>query len=212
MACSTSCRASVSGGILREHGHLCGQRGPQLAEDPLEDGLVAEVHAAVGARDSDSHRLPSVSMSTSQGSERWPRELDALAPQQRLEGLEPLWPVPDASWSELPLQAERSQQSGDLSHVPLHRMDAIGAIGDVSDAEILAPGQQVLQAHRHHGTERYLERPATQVQITGAAEARVQIDPVATNPHRVSEQLRAVREERMGDVLLDDGELRPETP
>jgi hypothetical protein len=40
----------------------------------------------------------------------------------------------------------------------------------------------------------------------------MQVDPVTTNSHRVREPLRAVPAERMGDVLLDDGELRPETP
>jgi hypothetical protein len=37
----------------------------------------------------------------------------------------------------------------------------------------------------------------------------MQIDPVAADPHRVTEALGAIGPERMGDVLLQHGELGP---
>ena len=61
---------------------------------------------------------------------------------------------------------------GRLADVPFDRMHAEGAVGDVRDAEVLAARQQVLDAHRDHRAERDLERPAAEVEVAGAADAR----------------------------------------
>ena len=45
---------SVSAGFRENTVMSAGDGRPQLAEDPLEDRLVAEVHAAVRARDADA--------------------------------------------------------------------------------------------------------------------------------------------------------------
>ena len=91
-------------------------------------------------------------------------------------------------------------------------MHAEGAVGDVRDAEVLPARQQVLDAHRDHRAERDLERPAAEVEVAGAADAGMEIDPVAADPHRVGEQLGAVGPQRMRDVLLEHGELGAQPP
>ena len=67
MARSTLCLRQRVRRVPGEDGDVRGDGRPQLAEDPFEDRLVAEVHPAVGARDPDSQSLAlSLSMSTSQ--------------------------------------------------------------------------------------------------------------------------------------------------
>src|SRR5687768_11764245 len=108
------------------------------------------------------NRLPF--MSTSQGGEPWPGELDALPPQQCLKRSEKLRTVPDGSRRKFSFETEGRQDSGGLPHVPFDGVKAEGAVGDVRDAEVLPARQQVLDAHRDHGAQRDLEGPAAEVE------------------------------------------------
>ena len=74
-----------------------------------------------------------------------PLQLEPLLDEQRLEILQDLRILPHLvrrvySFS----QAERRQQPGRLADVPLHRVQAVAAVGDVGDAQVLAGRQQVL--------------------------------------------------------------------
>ena len=58
MARSTRVGPSVSAGFSEKTVMSACKVVPQLAEDPLEDRLVAEVHAAVRAGDADAQSFP----------------------------------------------------------------------------------------------------------------------------------------------------------
>ena len=76
----------------------------------------------------------------------------------------------------------------------------------------LPPGSRFSTRTGIMRAERDLEGPAAEVEVAGAADARMEIDPVAADPHRVVEQLGAVRPERMRDVLLEHRELGAHPP
>src|SRR6185312_10890285 len=92
-------------------------------------------------------------------------------------------------------------------YVPFHRMHPKRPVRDMGDAEVLAPRQQVLDSDGNHGAERYLKRPAPKIEITGAADARMKIDPIAADADGIGEELGAVRSQGVGNVLLEHGEL-----
>ena len=76
----------------------------------------------------------------------------------------------------------------------------------------LPPGSRFSTRTRDHRAERDLERPAAEVEVAGAADPRVQIDPIAADADRVGEQLGPVGAQRMRDVLLEDRELGADPP
>ena len=86
-------------------------------------------------------------------------------------------------------------------------MQAVRSVRDVSDAEVLAARQQVLDAHRNQGAERNLKWPATEIEIGRAARGGMQIDAIAADAHRIVEPARSIGAQRICDVLLDDREL-----
>jgi hypothetical protein len=69
------------------------------------------------------------------------------------------------------------------------------------------PRAGVLDSHGDHRAERDLEWPAAEIEVTGAADAGMEIDPATADPDRIPEELRAARSEWVRDVLLEDGEL-----
>ena len=84
-------------------------------------------------------------------------------------------------------------------------------IRDVCYPQILAAGEQILDADRNQRAERDLERPAPKIEIPGTADARMEIDPVRANARSVGEEFRAIRPQRVRDMLLDDRELSPDS-
>ena len=105
--------------------------------------------------------------------------------------------------------AERGQVPRGLAGVPLHRVEPVGAVGDVRRADRLAGGQQVLEPDRHERPERELERAARQVDVGVAAGRRVQVDAVVADAGRVVEAHRPVRAAHVQrDVLLHHGAQR----
>src|SRR6185312_11480688 len=112
-------------------------------------------------------------MNTSQRFEGRPGELDALSDQQRLIVLQEMLAIPDGPGRLFPFEAERRQHARRLADAPFDRMNAERAVGDVRDPEVLPPGEQVLDADRNHRAERDLEGPAAEIEVAGAAGARM---------------------------------------
>ena len=76
------------------------------------------------------------------------------------------------------LQAKRRQQSGGFADVPLDRMQAVAAVGDVRRPDVFAGRQQIRHAYRQQRAQRNLKRQRRDVDVVVAAGAGVQIDPV----------------------------------
>ena len=109
--------------------------------------------------------------------------------------------------------AERGEVAGRLAGVPLDRVQAEGAVGDVRGAEALAGRDQVLEPLRDQRGERQLERAAGDVEVGVPAGRRVQVDPVVADPHGVGDRRGAVRAAHVErDVLLDHRAQRRDPP
>src|SRR5690606_1963451 len=143
----------------------------------------------------------------SQGRKRRPSEGNALIAEQGLEILEQRLRVSDGARRDLALQAECSEQARGLAHIPFHMMHAIGAVRDVRNAQALAARKQILHPDRYQRAERDLKWPTPEIQIALAADARVEIDPVAADADGIFEKLGSVWPQRIGDVLLEHREL-----
>ena len=190
MARSTSCRASVSGGFREKtvtsagtvaragRGCLRGsprRRGSCRRTSPrcrCEGVCVAGSmsHLTTGVSEGQASSMPS-------------------PPQQRLKLVEKRAAIPDRPRREPRVRGRRLPGARRPRRRSIRRMHAKRPVRDVRDAEVLAARQQVLDADRDHRAERDLERPAAEVEVAGAADARMEIDPIAADPHRVVEQL-----------------------
>ena len=119
----------------------------------------------------------------------------------------------------LGVQAVGGERPGGLADGPLDGVQAVAAVGDVGDAQVLAGRQQVLDPPGDQGAERDLERQRADVDVVVAAGARVQVDPVAADADGVGERLgrHVVAAQGLAagvgaDVLLEDGELGLDAP
>lgn len=95
--------------------------------------------------------------------------MDPLASEEGLKLVEKGWGAADLPGRDAALQAERHDRPGGFADAPFDGMEAEGAVGDVRHAEVLAGGEQVLDPDRHERAERDLERPAAEVEVSGAA-------------------------------------------
>ena len=93
-------------------------------------------------------------------------------------------------------------------------MQAITAIGNMSNAQVFTAGQQVFHAHGEQRSQRDLEGPATDIEISAQGGAGMQIDPIAANAYAVGEELRTHYWPACLDayVLLHYRVLRLDTP
>src|SRR6185437_1605754 len=135
------------------------------------------------------------------GPQRRPRELDAFAGEECLEGFEELRTMSDCARYMMPLQAERGEQAGRFANIPFDGMNAERAVRDVRNAQVLAAGQQILDPDGQHGPEGDLKRPTADVEVAAAADPRMEIDPVAADAHRVAKQFRSPGSQRM-DLIV----------
>src|SRR5918998_2800304 len=92
-----------------------------------------------------------------------------------LQRREQAWLRAHRARQRAPLAAERRQVSGRLARVPLDRVQAVRAVGDVRRPEALAGGDQVVDALVHERAQRELERAAREVDVGVAAGRGVQI-------------------------------------
>src|SRR5215203_311742 len=91
-------------------------------------------------------------------------------------------------------------------------MQPVATVGDVGSSQVLAGRQQVSDAHRDHGAERDLERPAAHIHVATSCGARMQVYTVGADAHAVVEVLRSPRPASRLDanVLLQHRELGPD--
>ena len=112
------------------------------------------------------------------------------------------------------VQAERGEQSGRFTDVPLDGVQAVAAVGQVRDAEILARGEEVLDALGDQGAQGDLEGERSDVDVVLSAGARVKVDAVVADADAVFELVGDLRVFARGlarvdaDVVFRDGELR----
>ena len=111
----------------------------------------------------------------------------------------------------MPLETEHRQKPRRLTDVPFHWVHTKRPVRDMGNAEVLTARQQVLDPDGNHGAERDLKRPAPKIKVTGAADARMKIDPLAADADGIVEVLGAIWSQGVGDVLLEHGELGPDT-
>ena len=78
--------------------------------------------------------------------ESWPVNLNALRHEPALKCMETILRVPNGTGRRLRFEAERRKCTGRLTNGPLHGMKPVAAIGDMSRPQVLAGGQQVLDA------------------------------------------------------------------
>lgn len=147
-----------------------------------------------------------------------PFELDGLSDEEFLEVGEVLIVLVDLLGTQLVLQAVGGEQAGAFADVPLDGVEAVAAVGDVGDAEVLAGGEEVSQALGDEGAERNLEGQAGDVDVVFAGGAGVEIDAVVADADGVGEEFRGLAglefvdgqlgaESRGGaDVVFGDGE------
>ena len=86
--------------------------------------------------------------------------------------------VPNGTGRRLRFEAERRKCTGRLTNGPLHGMKPVAAIGDMSRPQVLAGGQQVLDALGYQSAQRNLERQGADVDVIDAASAGVKVNPV----------------------------------
>src|SRR5689334_10420737 len=209
---STSCRASVSAGFLEKTVTSAGTVARNWPRIPSRIASSPRFIPPYEPEIPTCSRFVVVSTGTSHRPEQWPGQFDALSHQQRLEFVQERRAISHRPRHDVPVDAERREESRSLADVPFDWMNAERSVGNVRDAEILSARQQVLDPHRNEGPERNLERPAAEIQRTGAADAGMEVDPVAADPDRVLEQLRPVWSQGMGDVLLEHGEFGAQAP
>ena len=89
-------------------------------------------------------------------------------------------------------QAVRRQRPGRFPDVPLDRVQAVAAVGDMGNAQIFTGWQQILDPLRQQGAQRNLERPGRNVHRIAVSGAGVQVNPVAADTDRIGEKLRAL--------------------
>src|SRR5687767_14072166 len=119
--------------------------------------------------------------------------------------------LPHGPWQDAAFETERRQQTCRFAHVPFDGMHSKGSVRNVRNSQVLTSRQQILDAYWNQCSERDLERPAPKVKVTGAAYARVKIDSIAADAHRVREDLGPIGPEWVRDVLLEDGKLGSNT-
>src|SRR4051812_26898384 len=211
-ACSTLCRASVSVGFLEK---TVTSAWRVARNSPRMPSRIASSPRFIPPYEPEipiCSRLVVVSTRTSDRLEQRPGQFDALLDEQRLEIVQQRSAVPHGSRCNMSVDAERREESRCLTHVPFDGMNAKCSVRDVRDAEILSSGQEVLDPHGNECPERNLERPAPEIEIAGAADTGMKVDPVAADPHRILERLGTVRSQGICDVLLEYGELGAQTP
>src|SRR5699024_8664344 len=109
-------------------------------------------------------------------------------------------------WRRGPCEAVGGEVTGSLADVPLHRMESIASIGDVSSTDVLVRSHEVAHPARNKRAEWNLKRSGRHVNIAVPSGGGVQVN--AIHPH--SDRVRipggaSVTTNRVGDVVLGDG-------
>src|SRR5688572_828565 len=82
-----------------------------------------------------------------------PLQLEALLNAERLEGLELGLVLADLVRFQPFLQAVGGEEAGGFANVPFHGMEAVAAVGDVGDTQVLAGRKKIAQAHGRQRAE-----------------------------------------------------------
>src|SRR4051812_33452429 len=161
-ACSTLCRASVSVGFLEKtvtSAETVARNSPRI---PSRIASSPRFIPPYEPEIPTCSRFVVVSTGTSHWPEQRPGQFDALSHQQRLEFVQERRAISYGSRRNVPVDAERREESRSLAHVPFDRMNAERSVRNVRDAQTLSSRQQVLDPYRNEGSERNLERPAAE--------------------------------------------------
>ena len=115
------------------------------------------------------------------------------------------------------LNGVRRDAACGLADIPLDRVEAIAAVRDMRRADVLARGEQVVDAPRNQCAQRNLKRQRTDVNVIVAAGAHMQVDAVRPDANRIRKWLGGQLlggniqhpAARLGaNVLLEHRELR----
>ena len=87
-----------------------------------------------------------------------PSEFDAVSVEALLKCFEIVTLLMNGARCRLMFKAERGERAGGFANVPFDRMKTVTTVRDVRCANVLARGQQVLQADRNQRAERDLKR------------------------------------------------------
>jgi len=101
---------------------------------------------------------------------------DAAFSQDSLEALQGFPIRPDCLGRTAILAAVGCQRPGGFAHRPFHRVQAVGAIGQVGGADILAGGKQVVALARDQGAQRDLEGQGRRAEGTLVSHTGMHVD------------------------------------
>ena len=135
-----------------------------------------------------------------------PSQLDSAGLQPLLEGGESLRTGVDRARRFPGFKAVDTQCTCSFPDIPLHRVQPVATVRQVSGADVLGRRQDIFEADRNQRPQRYPERQRRHVDVIVAARLGVKVDSVVTDADRIGVTLRQrlTRTKRGGYVAFDD--------